>query len=63
MKALETDGFPVGVRGPCFVQIHSRSTSSYVVPLFITILTPWSGLHVMDSTTLRSCMAMRARRA
>jgi hypothetical protein len=63
MKARETEGFPAGVRGPCFVQIHSFSMSSNVVPLFITILTPLSGLHVMDSTTLRSCIAMRARRA
>jgi hypothetical protein len=63
MKARETEGFPAGVRGPCFVQIHSRSTSSYAVPVFMTILTLVSGLHVMDSTTLRSCMAMRARRA
>jgi len=39
MKARETEGFPADVRGPCFVQIHSFSMSSYVVPIFITIST------------------------
>lgn len=29
------------------------------MPVFITILTSWSGLHVIDSTTLHSCIAMR----
>jgi len=38
-KKRATAGLPAGVSGPCFVQIHSRSTSSNVVPVFITILT------------------------
>ena len=62
-KDFATEGLPAGVSGPCFVQIHSRSTSSNIVPVFITILTVWSGLHVIDSMTLRICRAMRARRA
>jgi len=59
-KDLATDGLPDGVCGPCLVHIHSFSMSLYVVPLFITILTVWSGLQAIDSMTLRICRAMRA---